>query len=138
MAYNTTPFHGKACRVEKNGTAMDYSKGWSISSSLEMADASRVGQYWKEGLPGLASWNGSFEVYAALGNTEQKAFFDNLVTAAPGTKLTDVKFLLDAGTNAITGNIFITGISVAAQMGGVVSATINFQGDGAMTLTDAA
>lgn len=138
MAYNTTSFHGKVCRVEKNGTAMDYSKGWSLSVNLDMADASRVGQDWKEALPGQAGWNGSFEVYFVAGNTEQKAFFDNIVAATPGTKLTDVKFLLDADTNAFTGNIFITGLSVSANMGGIVTATINFQGDGALTLTDAA
>lgn len=138
MAYNSVPFHGKVCRVEKNNVAMEYSKGWSLSVTLDMADASRVGQDWKEALPGQASWNGSFEAYFVAGNTEQKAFFDNLVAAAPGTKLTDVKFLLDVSTNGYTGNIFITGISVAAQMGGVVTATINFQGDGALTLTSAA
>lgn len=138
MAYNTTPFHGKVVRVEKNNVAMDYSKGWNLSVTLDMADASRVGQSWKEALPGQAGWNGSFEAEFVAGNTEQKAFFDNLVTATPGTKLTDVKFLLDASTNAYTGNIFITGISINATMGGVVSATINFQGDGALTLTDAA
>jgi predicted secreted protein len=138
MAYNSTPFHGKVCRVEKNSTSMDYSKGWSLSVNLDVADSSRVGQHWKEALPGQAGWSGSFEVYFVAGNTEQKAFFDNLVTATPGTKLTDVKFLLDASTNAFTGNIYITGISIAAQMGAVVTATINFQGDGALTLTDAA
>ena len=31
MAYNTTPFHGKVCRVEKNNVVMDYSKGWSLN-----------------------------------------------------------------------------------------------------------
>ena len=138
MAFSNVPFHGKVVRVEKNNVAMDFSKGWSLTVSLDMADASRVGQNWKEALPGQAGWNGSFEVYFVAGNTEQKAFFDNLVAAAPGTKLTDVKFLLDVSTNAYTGNIFITGLSVSGSVGGVVSATLNFQGDGALTLTDAA
>lgn len=137
MAYNTTPFHGKVVRVEKNGTKMDYSRGWKIDVSLDMADASRVGQSWKEGLPGMAGWSGSFEVMAVMGNTEQKAFFDNIVAAAPGTKLTDVKFLLDADANTFSGNIFITGISINGDMGGVVTASVNFQGDGALTLADA-
>jgi len=137
MAYNTTPFHGKLCRVEKNNVVMDYSKGWSLNVNLDMADASRVGQHWKEALPGQAGWSGSFEIYATLGNTEQKAFFDNIVTATPGTKLTDVKFLLDATTNGFSGNIYITGVSINGTMGGVVSATVNFQGDGALTVSDA-
>ena len=138
MAYNTVPFHGKVVRVEKNDVAMDFSKGWSLSVTLDMADASRAGQNWKEGLPGQSGWNGSFEVFFVAGNTQQKAFFDNLVAATPGTKLTDVKFLLDVGTNAYTGNIFITSLAMNAAMGGVVSATINFQGDGALTLTNTA
>ena len=137
MAYSTTPFHGKLCRVEKNNVVMDYSKGWSLNVNLDMADASRVGQHWKEALPGQAGWSGSFEIYATLGNTEQKAFFDNIVTATPGTKLTDVKFLLDATTNGFSGNIYITGVSINGTMGGVVSATVNFQGDGALTVSAA-
>ena len=138
MAYNTVPFHGKVVRVEKNDVAMDFSKGWSLSINLDMADSSRAGQNWKEGIPGQAGWNGSFEIYFVAGNTQQKAFFDNLVAATPGVLLTDVKFLLDGSTNAYTGNIYITGLSVNAAMGGVVSATVNFQGDGACTLTSAA
>jgi len=138
MAYNTTPFHGKVCRVEKNNVVMDYSKGWSASVNLDMADASRSGQNWKEGLPGQAGWSGSFEIYAVLGNTEQVAFFNNLITAAPGTKLTDTQFNLDATTNALRGNIFITGISINATMAGVVSATVSFQGDGAANISDGA
>jgi len=135
MAFNTTPFHGKVCRVEKNNVKMEYSKGWSINASLEMADQSYQGQHWKNALPGMGSWNGSFEAHFVAGNTEQKAFFDNLIAATPGTKLTDVIFLLDGDTNGFTGNIYITGIGVQANMGGVVSATVNFQGDGALSLS---
>jgi Phage major tail protein 2. len=138
MAYNTTPFHGKVCRVEKNNVLMNYSKGWNLSVSLDMADGSYAGQSWKNALPGMASWNGSFEAHFVAGNTEQKAFFDNLVAASPGTQLTDVKFILDGTTNAFSGNIYITGISINGSMGDVVSATVNFQGDGALTLSDAA
>lgn len=134
MAFNTTPFHGKLCRVEKNDVAMDFSEGWSINSTLDMADISRQGQHWKEGIPGLASWSGSFSGQFVAGNTEQKAFFDNLIAATPGTKLTDVKFLLDASTNALTGNIYITGFSIDTRVSDKVGFTINFQGDGALSL----
>lgn len=138
MAYNTVPFHGKACRVEKNDVAMSYTKGWSISATLDMADSTAQADAWKSGLPGAAGWSGSFEIYFVAGNTEQKAIFDNIVTATPGTKLTDVKFLLDGSTNAFTGDIYITGISINASMGDVVTATVNFQGNSTLTLTDGA
>jgi predicted secreted protein len=138
MAFPSTPFHGKICQVEKNGTKMGYQKGWNLTVNLDMADASRSAQDWKEGLPGQAGWSGSFEMYFVPGNTEQKAFMDNIIAATPGTKLTDVKFLQDADTNAFTGDIYITSISVPATMGGVVQCTVNFQGNGALTLTNAA
>lgn len=139
MAYNTTPFHGKLARVEKNNVAMSYSDGWQINANLDMADISAQADSWKTALPGLAGWNGSFSGSFVPGNTEQVAFFNNLITASPGTKLTDVKFLLDAATNALTGDIYIIGFSINPSLGGgKVSFTINFQGDGALTLTNAA
>lgn len=138
MAYNTTPFHGKLCRVEKNDVAMSFTDGWSISSNLDMADISAQGDSWKSGLPGLGSWSGSFSGHFVAGNTQQKAFFDNIVAATPGTKLSDVKFLLDASTNAFTGDIYITGLSVNAAIGDKVPFTVNFQGDAALSLTDTA
>jgi predicted secreted protein len=138
MAYNTTPYHGKASRVEKNDVAMSFTDGWQISASVDMADISSQGDSWKTGIPGLGSWNGSFSGHFVAGNTEQKAIFDNIVTATPGTKLTDMKFLLDGATNAFTGNIYVTSISVNPALGGKTGFTVNFQGDGALTLTDSA
>lgn len=138
MAYNTAPFHGKVCVVEKNDVAMTYGLGWSLNITLDMADSTAAPDNWKSALPGAAGWNGSFVMYFVAGNAVQIAFFNNLITATPGTKLTDVKFLLDAATNAITGNIFIIGFSASTTIGAVVQATCNFQGDAAPTLTDAA
>ena len=138
MPYNTVPFHGKVSQVEKNNVAMDFGLGWNLNVALDMAEASRAGQNWKEALPGQAGWNGDFSGQFVAGNTEQKAFLDNLIIAAPGTKLTDVKFLLDGATNAFTGNVFITAFSISPAINGVVSFKMNFQGDGALTLTNAA
>jgi predicted secreted protein len=138
MPYNTVPFHGKVSQVEKNNVAMDFGLGWNLNVALDMAEANRAAQNWKEALPGQAGWNGDFSGQFVAGNTEQKAFLDNLIIAAPGTKLTDVKFLLDGATNAFTGNVFITAFSISPAINGVVSFKMNFQGDGALTLTNAA
>lgn len=138
MAYATTPTHGKLYRIEKNDIAMSFSTGWSINATLDMADKSSQGDSWKSALPGLAGATGSFNFNLAPGNTEQIAFINNILTATPGTKLTDVKFLLDASTNAITGNIYITGISFNAALSAVASATVNFQFDDAVSITNAA
>lgn len=138
MAYNTTPFHGKLARVEKNDVAMDFTDGWTADVTLDMADTSRQGQHWKEGLPGQSGGTCSFSGQVVLGNTEQKAFVDNLITATPGTKLTDVKLLLDSSTNAITGNIYVIGYSISTGVGDAVKFTFNCQFDGAVSITDSA
>jgi len=114
---------------------MSYSKGWTLNVNLDMADTTAQPDAWKTGIPGMAGWNGSFEMYFVTGNTEQKAFFDNMVAAGPGTKLTDVQFNLDTTTNAFIGDIYVTGITINPSMGDVVSATVNFQGDDALSVS---
>jgi len=138
MAYNTTPFHGRVARIEKNDVAVDYSVGYTLNVTLDMADASRQGQKWKEGLPGLAGATGTMEYMLVLGNTEQKAIVDNLVTASPGTKLTDVKFLLESSTSAFTANIYVTGMNVSTTINDTVKGSFPFQIDGALTVTASA
>jgi len=138
MVFNTTPFHGKLARVEKNDVKVEFTEGWELNIALDMDEVNRQGQNWKEALPGQAGWDGSFTAQLVAGNTEQKAFLDNLIAATPGVKLTDVKFLLDTDTNAFTGNIYITRIGVPANVSGKVMVTFGFQGDGALTLTDTA
>jgi len=138
MAYSSVPFHGKVCRVEKNNVAMSFTTGWTINVTVKMSDISAQGDNWETALAGQAGWSGSFVASFAMGNTEQAAFVNNIVTASPGTKLTDVKFLLDVATNAFTGNIFLTGFGVPTAVGDAVMATWNFQGDAALSITDAA
>ena len=135
MAGNTTPIHGKVCRVEKNAVVMDFTDGWTITASLDIADISRQGQHWHEGLPGQAGWNGSFSGQCVMGNTEQKAIYDNIVTATPGTKLTDMEFNMEDTGDYLSGNVYITGVTIDARVGDAVKFTVNFQGDGALSLT---
>lgn len=137
MAYTSTPTHGKVARMEKNNVAIDYIGEWQAQFNLDMADASRQGQQWKEGIPGQGGWSGSFSGSCVLGNTEQKALHDNLVTATPGTKLTDMKLLINGSSEGWNGNMYITNINVSAGVGGLVTLNFSFQGDGAPTLSDA-
>lgn len=135
MALSSTAFHGKVCRIRKNTTNINGTGSWQITANIDMADITAQGDSWKTQLPGIASWNGSFEMQFIPGNTEQKALLDNLIAASPGTKLTDVKFVQDAQANQFTGNIYLTSISVNAPLTDVVKMTVSFVGDGALTLT---
>jgi len=133
MAYSAIPFHGKVCEVEWEGTVIAYQKGWTISVNLDMADASRAGQNWKEALPGQAGWSGSFEMYYVPGNAQQILVYDNLIIAAPGTKLLTSHFNQDSATPHFSGDFYVISITINATMGDVVNASVNFQGNGALT-----
>ena len=137
MAYSTTPKHGKVARLEKDDVAVDFTSGWNLNFSVDMADTSRQGQNWKNGLPGQGGFTGDMSGHLVLGNTEQKALHDALVAAVPGTKLTGIKWLIDGSTEGWSGDCYVTNYSVNAQVGDKVAVTIQFQGDGAPTLSDA-
>ena len=67
MAFNTTPFHGKVARVEKNDVAMDFTSGWTIDVTIDKGEASRQGQHWKNPLPGQGQWSGTISGQIVLG-----------------------------------------------------------------------
>ena len=144
-AGNTVPIHGKVTRIAYGtapATVMDFTDGWSIDVTLDVADASRLGQNWKEILPGQAGWSGSFSGQLVLANTQQKAVFDTIVTASPGTLFdasgaTALSFLLEDNTDYFTGDLYVTGFSTAPGIGDTVKFTVNFQGTGALGLTSA-
>lgn len=138
MAFSTERKHGMVARVEKGGVKMEFTDGWDITVNLDMSDASRQGQGWKEGLPGQAGWSGSFSGQYVPGNPEQKAIYDNIVCATPGTKLTDMKFLQGVDTQAFTGDLFITSANITGRLGDAMKFTVNFQGEGPLSNTDAA
>lgn len=142
MAGNTTPIHGKVCRTAYgtagSGTNIDYTDGWTINVALDTPEISRQGQHWKEVLAGQAGWSGSFSGSLVAGNTQQKAILDNIIAATPGTKLTGataLAFHLEDTGDYLTGDCFITGVSIVTAVGGVVTFTVNFQGTGVLGLT---
>lgn len=135
MAGNTAPIHGRICRIDKGGTLIDYSVDWSMNVSVDLADASRQGQTWKENLSGQAGATGSMTFHFVAGNTEQKALMDNIVTASPGTKLTDVKFMLEDTGDYFSGDVFLNGFGVTTSVGDTVNCTFDVTVDGALALT---
>jgi predicted secreted protein len=135
MAGNTVPIHGRICRIEKNDVNVEFSVDWSINVTVDLADTSRQGQAWKESLAGQSGWTGSMTFHLVTDNTEQKALLDNIIAAAPGTKLTDLEFVLEDSGDHLAGDIFLTTFAVTASVGDTVNCTFDFTGDGALTLT---
>lgn len=136
MAWNTVPLHGKAAAIRKNGANVGFSSDWSISAKVDKADSSSLGDSWKSYLAGMADWSGSMKCHFVMGDAAQKAIHDSLISATPGTILTDVFFLVDRTTvaNQYSGNIIIDQVQVQAAIGGIVTLSMNFQGTGALSL----
>ena len=137
MAGNTVPIHGKVARTDKNGTLVEFTEGWDISVELDMDDISRQGQHWKESLPGQAGWSGNITAQLVTANTEQAALLANIVAAVPGTLLTDMKFMLEDASDYLAGDLYITGLAVPGAVGGKVTVTWPFTGNGVLALTTA-
>jgi len=135
MAGNTIPIHGRVCRIDDGGALIDYSVDWSVNVSVDLSDANRQGQAWKENLAGQSGWSGSMTFYFVAGNTQQKSLLDNIVAASPGTKLTDIKFMLEDSGDYFAGDIFLNGFATSAAVGDTVNCSFDFTGDGALALT---
>lgn len=144
MAGNTSPIHGKVARTAYgtagSGTNIDFTDGWTINVTLDLADISRQGQHWKEVLPGQAGWTATVSGQLVLGNTQQKACLDALIAATPGTKLTGataLAFHMEDTGDHLSGDSYISSVQIGASLGDKVPVTFNVQGTGALALTSA-
>ena len=142
-AGNTEPIHGKVTRVgygTKPQDEIEYTDGWTIDVALDMADASRCGQSWKELLPGQAGWSGSFSGSVVYANTQQLAVFTAIIQATPGTLFdasgaTALTFHLENNADYFYGDLYVMGCSIAPSIGDVVKFTCSFQGTGVLAVT---
>ena len=111
--------------LEKAGYLID----WSLNITLDMGEASRMGQQWKEAVPGMAGGEGNANTYF-LG---EKSFLAELGGAAAGTQ----KYVLlelfnydpdqDQTGDHLLAWAIISGISPAAAVGEVVKEPITFR-----------
>jgi hypothetical protein len=114
--------------LEKMGFLID----WNAEFSVDMADASRAGQQWKEALPGQAGGRGGATAYF-LG---EKSFTAELLRAAAGTQKYVLLELFPWDPDQdITGDHFlvwavINGIGVDAAINQVVKEKVTFEAIG--------
>ena len=123
-----------AAALQKVGYLID----WSLNTTLDMADASRMGQQWKESLPGQAGAYGSANAYFIATET----LLNNLQeTIASGEKY----FLLQLFTydpdqdqtgDHITAWVTFTSFALGASISEVVKEQVNFQVVGEISWTD--
>jgi len=129
------PIHGKVTRVAKNAVPIADEIEFSLEFTTDLAETSAKGDDWKKWLAGQSEWGGAMSYNLNPQNTEQKALIDAVVTATPGTVLTDVVFQLEDAGDYFSGDIIVTSFSVPAPVGDKVQGSFNFKGNGAPNLT---
>lgn len=106
-----------------------YLIGWSLSVQVDMADANRAGQQWKEALPGQGGGSGSCDAFF-IGT---KAFFELLEAAAGGSpkyaflELFNYDPDQDQSGDRLLAWAVVSGINVNAPLGEVVRDRLDFQ-----------
>jgi len=129
------PIHGKVTRIAKNSVAIANEIEYNLDANLDLDETSPKGNDWKTWLAGQSEWGGTMNFNLDPTNTEQKALIDNIIAVTPGTILTDVVFQLEDSGDFFSGDIIITSLSIPAGVGGKVTGSFNFKGNGAPSLT---
>lgn len=123
-----------AAALKKVGYIID----WSLNVTLDMADASRMGQQWKESLPGQAGGSGSANGYFIASETLLNCLQESIAAG-------DKYFLLQLFTydpdQDQTGDhynawVTFTSFSLSGDIGSVVKEQVNFQIYGMISFTD--
>ena len=129
------PIHGRVVRADKGGTDIANTTGVDWEATLDLADISAQGDTWKKWLPGMGEWGGTISALLDPSNTEQKALMDNIISATPGTLLTDVKIELEDSGDYVSGDIYIVGFPIRAGIGDKALCSFRFKGNGEPDIT---
>jgi len=127
--------HGKEATIKTGGAASTVTlmNEWTIDAVLAADEITDFGDDWKAFLPGLAEWSGSmsgsFDPSDANG---QKAIHDLVIAASPAGASANTLFYFSAA-NYYSGNIIFTGLSLSTPVAGIITVTITFQGNGALS-----
>ncbi len=139
MAHSSTPIHGKVCRIAYGtagaGVNIAETSGWTGTIQRGSADASAQGNAFQSSLPNQYGWSFNLNGSLCLGNTQQKAVHDAMISGAILTGATALEFVLDAAANYYTGDMYAESFNITSSVGDVVKFTCSLKGTGAITLT---
>lgn len=133
---------GQDGQVSIGGTSVENVTSWTLDMSADTVEASVMGNSSRVYKSGLSSFTGSFDVLvdeAAAAGQDSAIMrgMDGDTTTGDGAALAFV-FTTSTGGKTYSGNGHITGKSISAEMEGMVSMSVTFQGTGSVTETPAA
>lgn len=132
----SSSYHGKGGALTLGGTAVAQITDWSVSQSVDVADTTTMEDSDRTFLAGIKSFEGSADVLWSAGDTS-----GNLQAGEIAVGTTYAAIFYPGGTSgnvSYSGNVICTGVEVTATVDDVITASITFQGTGALTIDDIA
>lgn len=128
----TGKFNGTDILVYVDGVAIAHATSHTLNVNMEMIDATtKSSGGWKDVLPGLRDWSIDCEGMIAWDATE--GFSEAFADLSARTQVT-LKFSTEVtGDDRYTGTAYITSLSASAPLEDVVTYSLSFAGDGALT-----
>ena len=124
--------NGTNLLVYVNGVAVAHATSHTLNVNAEMIDATtKSSAGWKDVLPGLKDWSIDCEGIVAWDATEgvSQAFAD-----ITGRTQVTVKFSMEVtGDKRYTGLAYVSTLSMSAPLEDVITYSLSFAGDGAIT-----
>lgn len=136
-------FTGQAGALSVNAVNVAEITSFTIDHTVNTIEATAMGDEYRSYKTGMKEWSGSADVLfddATLVDGLGTVLIGN--TAGGDSNGAAVAIIAypagnTSGAPKLTGNVFVTGFSVASEMEGMVTATVSFQGDGILAIADA-
>jgi len=128
----TGKFNGTDILVYVDGVAVAHATSHTLNISANMIDATTKGSAgWTDVLPGLRDWSIDCEGLVAYDAAEG---FDEAFDDLSARTQVVVKFSTEeTGDTRYTGNAYVSDLSQSAPLEDVVSMSLTFNGDGALS-----
>lgn len=119
------------------GGAVGNAKAWSLDISADTVDTTTFGSNgWKESAKTLSSWSGSATIVFDTSGTAEGAIIAALQPSGAAVALElQIGAAVVDGEDTYAGNANITSVSITNDVNGIVEASINFEGSGALTVS---
>ncbi len=128
-------YEGSNGQVMLNSVAVAEVRSWSLTHTREVVEDTVMGDSFRTYKKGLQVWTGSMEV---VYSDSESGTVELAIDPDTDSAIT-VKFYADSNntTTAVwEGGVIVTSFSVSNTFDGLMTATVEFQGTGAPTLTN--
>lgn len=122
---------GKNGAIHIGGQKIGYIDNFSINVNQGSAETSQIGKQWRDYISTCSDWSGTLSGTLDYGNPAQKVVVDELSNPSDVALTGTFKVGEDL---TYTGRFFITSISITGSFADKVAVSINFQGDGELTM----